>query len=173
MTVILIAECGLKSSFTYHVTNIWTGNHGEGTSSYTAYGREHTLFVADKVPIQGSSEPAFRGDPKLWNPEEMFVSAISACHMLWYLHICAVAGVRVLEYVDKAEGVLLVPRGEPGIFQEVTLNPEVVVAESAMIESANKLHEEAHKQCFISNSIKIPVQIRSAARVASIESFYA
>ncbi|BDA85823.1 hypothetical protein Sa4125_33650 [Aureimonas sp. SA4125] len=82
----------------------WTGNRGSGTSSYTAYGRAHEIAAAGKPVIPGSSDPAFRGDPDRWNPEELLLASLSACHQLWYLHLCARDGIVVTAYEDKAEG---------------------------------------------------------------------
>jgi organic hydroperoxide reductase OsmC/OhrA len=82
---------------TYEVVVDWNGNHGTGTSDYRAYGREHTISVGAKPPIPGSSDSAFRGDPARWNPEELLVASLSACHQLWYLHLCAKERIRILE----------------------------------------------------------------------------
>ena len=67
---------------TYSVNVVWTGNTGKGTSDYRAYTRDHEINVQGKTPIQGSSDPKFRGDPARYNPEELLVSALSSCHML-------------------------------------------------------------------------------------------
>src|SRR5580658_6316231 len=92
----------------YIVTNRWTGNLGSGTSTYTAYSRNHELDTAAKgAPIPGSSDPAFRGDPTRYNPEELLVGALSACHMLALLHVCASAGIVVTGYSDEAEGEMM------------------------------------------------------------------
>src|ERR1700683_31591 len=88
----------------YIVTNRWTGNLGSGTSTYTAYSRNHELDTAAKIaPIPCSSDPVFRGDPSRYNPEELLVGALSACHMLVLLHLCADAGIVVTDYADDAE----------------------------------------------------------------------
>ena len=94
----------------YRLAVAWTGNRGTGTSGYTAYGREHEIRVEGKPPLPGSSDPAFRGDPARWNPEELLVASLSACHMLWYLHLCAEAGVVVTDYVDRATGIMVEPK---------------------------------------------------------------
>ena len=90
----------------YQTTVEWTGNHGTGTSGYRAYGREHVIWSGNKPEIPGSSDPAFLGDPSRWNPEELLLASVSACHKLWYLHLCADAGIAVLAYVDQAEGTM-------------------------------------------------------------------
>ena len=73
----------------YKITVCWTGNKGKGTSSYREYERSHDISAENKVIIQASSDPSFRGDKTKYNPEEMFLSSISSCHMLWYLHFCS------------------------------------------------------------------------------------
>ncbi len=79
----------------YRLAVEWTGNRGGGTESHRAYDRGYTVVAAGKPPLYGSSDPAFRGDPARYNPEDLLVAALSACHMLWYLHLCAAAGVVV------------------------------------------------------------------------------
>lgn len=143
----------------YYTTTIkWTGNKGTGTSRYDAYERNHTLSIANKQDLLCSSDTPFRGDGTKHNPEDMLVASLSSCHMLWYLHLCADAGIIVTGYVDNATGILTdVPGGE-GRFTEVVLHPLVTVAEAGMIEKANELHELAHKKCFIANSCNFPVK---------------
>lgn len=145
----------------YRVDVRWTGNTGLGTSSYKAYARDHVIFSpgADKPDIAGSSDPAFRGDPRRWNPEELYVAAISACHKLWYLHLCAANGIVVTEYFDEAEGVMVESAGGGGQFASVTLRPRIVLTRAADIGVARTLHHEAHAKCFIANSIKTPVEV--------------
>ncbi len=140
----------------YSVTITWTGNRGQGTTGYRDYDRNHTLSIQNKPDILCSSDTAFRGDATRHNPEDMLVAALSSCHMLWYLHLCADAGVIVTNYVDNATGILQEsPNG--GHFTNVTLHPVVTVKEVSMTEKANELHEVAHKKCFIANSVNFPV----------------
>jgi organic hydroperoxide reductase OsmC/OhrA len=141
----------------YHVTTQWTGNKGEGTKHYTAYERAHEISVAGKPIIPGSSDPSFRGDKTRYNPEEMFVSSLSSCHMLWFLHFCATEGVVVTDYIDNAEGYMTEEESGNGHFSEVILKPVVTVADAAMIDKANALHHKANKYCFIANSCNFPV----------------
>ena len=102
---------------------MWTGNRGEGTASYRGYGRDHVLSVKDKPEIPGSSDPSFRGDPQRYNPEELLVASLSSCHMLWYLHLCAVSGVVVVDYRDEAGGTMEETADGGGFFREVVLKP--------------------------------------------------
>jgi organic hydroperoxide reductase OsmC/OhrA len=90
----------------YSVKVEWTGNLGSGTSAYQAYSRDHLVLSGTKPPIPGSADAAFLGDASRWNPEDLLVAAISSCHMLWYLHLCADAGIAVLAYRDDASGVM-------------------------------------------------------------------
>jgi organic hydroperoxide reductase OsmC/OhrA len=142
----------------YSVDIKWTGNKGTGTSEYRAYERSHTIVAGNKIEIPGSSDPAFRGDPTRYNPEELLVASLSSCHMLWYLHLCAEAGVIVTDYSDTAKGTMVETPDGGGHFSEVTLYPLVVVSESSMISKANELHEKAHKLCYIANSCNFPIK---------------
>lgn len=135
----------------------WTGNLGTGTSSYRTYGRQHRLTAPGRPPIEASSDAAFRGDAARWNPEDLLVGSISACHMLWYLHLCADAGVVVTAYRDSPEGTMTEGAHGGGQFTGVTLRPEVTLAPGADIEAAKRLHHEAHEKCFIANSVNFPI----------------
>jgi organic hydroperoxide reductase OsmC/OhrA len=141
----------------YALSIEWTGNLGTGTSDYRAYTRNHIVSAADKPSILGSSDPHFRGDKTRYNPEEMLVAALSTCHMLSYLHLCAVNGVVVLEYNDNATGTMVENPDGSGQLTEVTLNPLVKVKESSMNEKAIALHDQAEKLCFIARSVNFPV----------------
>lgn len=141
----------------YKIQTTWTGNRGEGTRDYRSYDRSHVISIDGKADIQGSSDPSFRGDKSKHTPEDLFVSTLSTCHMLWYLHLCAVNGVIVLEYTDQATGTMEEDPNGSGRFTSVTLKPEVLVADQSMIEKANELHREAHKMCFIANSVNFEI----------------
>ncbi|MEV0234437.1 OsmC family protein [Nonomuraea sp. NPDC050786] len=151
---------------TYPVVVTWTGNKGTGTSGYRDYGREHELTAEGPRPIAASSDPAFRGDPSRWNPEQLLVGALSECHMLSYLHKCAVAGVVVTEYVDNAVGTMA-ETAEGGHFTEAVLRPVVTVASPDMVDTAVKLHEDAHHACFIASSVNFPVRHEPTVRSES------
>jgi organic hydroperoxide reductase OsmC/OhrA len=143
----------------YAVTVKWTGNTGTGTSGYKNYERQHEISTgADKPLIPGSSDPAFRGDPARWNPEELLVASLSACHKLWYLHLCAEAGIVVVDYIDSAEGMMEETADGSGRFVRVILRPKVTVAPGCDIAKARELHDPAHAKCFIANSVNFPVQ---------------
>jgi len=137
----------------------WTGNTGEGTSGYTDYERSFTLSAYGKPDIAGSADPAFRGDASRWNPEEFLLASLSACHKLWYLHLCSAAGITVTAYTDRAEAVM--DEGDnarPGRFVKATLRPQVTITQAQHIEQAKALHHEAHRLCFIANSLNFEVE---------------
>ena len=143
----------------YEARTEWTGNLGEGTSNYRAYSRDHVLSVAGKPQIPGSSDPAFRGDGTRWNPEDLLVASVSSCHMLWYLHLCAQAKVVVLAYRDDAVGTMVEDEGGGGRFTQVLLRPVATLAAGSDATLAESLHGEAHRLCFIANSLSCPVEI--------------
>ena len=147
----------MKKQHNYKLKIQWTGNKGQGTSSYTSYERSHTVETENKPWLHCSSDPAFRGDKTKYNPEELLVASISSCHMLWYLHLCSDAGIIVVEYDDDATGTMQETEDGGGHFTEVVLHPKVVVKSSSMIDEANKLHEKANQLCFISRSVNFPV----------------
>ena len=141
----------------YTVTVTWTGNNGHGTIDYRAYERSHEISASGKPVLYGSSDPAFRGDASQWSPEELLVASLSACHKLWYLHLCAEAGVVVTTYVDDATGVMEESDDGGGRFVQVTLKPKVGLAPGSDPAEALRLHHAAHSKCFIARSVNFPV----------------
>lgn len=150
----------------YEVTVTWTGNSGSGTSSYRDYRRDHDVTAEGRPVIAGSSDPLFRGDRARWNPELELVAALAQCHMLWYLHLCASAGVVVTSYSDDAHGTMAEDAGGGGRFTEAVLRPQVTVASPDMTAAAAALHKEAHARCFIANSVNFPVRHQPVINVA-------
>jgi organic hydroperoxide reductase OsmC/OhrA len=148
----------MQREHTYSVSLVWTGNTGKGTSDYRSYARDHEINAPGKPSIYGSADPNFRGDPARYNPEELLVSALSSCHMLWYLHLCADAGIVVVSYEDRAVGTMQESSAGEGRFAGVTLRPHVRVTSS--VEKAEALHQRAHELCYIANSVNFPVDHR-------------
>ena len=142
----------------YKTTITWTGNTGIGTKDYKSYDRSHTISIDNKVDIMASSDPAFLGDKSKHNPEDLLVSSLSGCHMLWYLHLCATNGITVIEYKDNASGTMKETGENGGHFTEVVLRPTVIITDHKQVDRANELHSEAHKMCFIANSCNFPVR---------------
>lgn len=144
----------------YGVKVIWTGNTGQGTVSYRAYSRSHRILACGKPDIEGSSDPSFRGDPARWNPEELLLASLSACHKLWYLSLCAQAGIVVTAYEDDAEGTMVEEASGAGQFTRVVLRPRVSLALASDRARAEALHHKAHEMCFIARSVSFPVEHR-------------
>jgi organic hydroperoxide reductase OsmC/OhrA len=151
----------------YKTNLVWTGNKGSGTMDYRSYDRDFVISIENKAQIMGSSDSAFLGDKTKYNPEDLLLSSISSCHMLWYLHLCSSNGVVVIEYKDLAVGTMVENADGSGKFASVTLNPEVLIAEKAHIELANSLHAEANKMCFIANSLNFPVKHHANCNAAN------
>lgn len=141
----------------YKIDLQWTGNKGTGTSRYTAYERSYSISSGDKPELLGSSDPSFRGDASRYNPEDLLVASLSGCHMLCYLHLCAVNKVIVLDYQDEATGTMVETPEGGGHFTEVTLHPKITLADPSMKDLADSLHHQANKVCFIANSVNFPV----------------
>jgi organic hydroperoxide reductase OsmC/OhrA len=130
-----------------------------GTKDYRAYSRDHRITAKDKTTsVVGSSDPIFRGDGSRFNPEELLVASLSACHMLWYLHLCAVAGIVVTEYQDSATGSLTEHADGSGEFTRVILHPHVTITDPAQVAEATTLHARAHQLCFVARSVNFPVE---------------
>ena len=143
----------------YSVALTWTGNLGDGTATYRGYSRSHEYSAPGKAPIAGSSDPAFRGDATRYNPEELLVGSLSACHMLWFLHQCADAGVVLETYEDSPEGTLAEVPGGGGRFTEVVLRPRTTFRGEVAPELLRQLHDRSHALCYIASSMNFPVRI--------------
>ena len=153
----------------YRILNRWTGNLGSGTSAYTAYSRAHELSGPQKAaPIPGSSDPLFRGDPTRYNPEELLLGALSACHMLWVLHLCADAGITVTEYRDEAWGEAAEHPDGAGEFTRAVLRPQVTIAEPERIADALAIHARAHAVCALARSVNFPVSVEPQVHARAI-----
>ncbi|HVX39431.1 MAG TPA: OsmC family protein [Gemmatimonadaceae bacterium] len=143
----------------------WTGARQGGTTSYQSYSREYEYWSPNKLRVRASADPVFRGDGTLYNPEDMLVVALSTCHLLSYLAICARAGVNVVGYEDDAEGTMTMHDGKER-FVEVVLRPRVIVAPGTDLARAQALHDGAHDECYIANSVNFPVRHEPTVRVA-------
>ncbi len=141
----------------YTVKTVWTGADQGPARDYKTYSRAYRVEIAGKPPLEGSADPGFRGDPARHNPEDLLVASLSGCHMLWYLHLCTVKGVTVIAYEDDAQGTMV---AEPhnGRFTEVVLHPVVTISPDSDAQVAESLHEPAHAECFVANSVNFPVR---------------
>lgn len=149
----------------YEVTVRWTGNPGPGTTGHRAYSRDHEVTAPGPSTILGSSDPQFRGDPARWNPEQLFLAAVSQCHMLWYLSLAAAEGVVVTAYTDDATGVMLEEPSGAGQFTSMTLQPRVSITDPSHRSAAEELHERANAMCFIARSVSFPVHHRAMVTI--------
>ncbi|MEM9211568.1 MAG: OsmC family protein, partial [Pseudomonadota bacterium] len=112
----------------YALSLEWVGNRGDGTTTYRGYDRDHVIRAEGKPDILGSSDSAFLGSAERWNPEELLLASIAACHKLWYLHLCTTKGIVVRAYSDRPTGMMIEETTGAGQFSEVTLNPSVTIA---------------------------------------------
>ncbi|MEZ5872947.1 MAG: OsmC family protein [Nitratireductor sp.] len=145
------------STHEYSATISWTGNRGTGTSAYRAYDRTWDLESPGKPVLHCSNDPLLGGDPAKYNPEDMLLAALSACHMLWYLHLCANAGIVVTSYRDEPVGVGETARNGAGRFLSATLRPRIMIAKGGDTARAEQIHHEVHQYCFIARSVNFPV----------------
>jgi organic hydroperoxide reductase OsmC/OhrA len=141
----------------YSLTVQWTGNLGDGTSSYRGYSRDHDIMIPGLPVLKGSADPTFHGDRERYNPEQLLLAALAQCHMLSFLHVAVRHGVVVTDYQDNATGLMRLNRDGSGQFESVTLNPRVTLADPAQVELAGELHREANQVCFIARSVNFPV----------------
>lgn len=148
----------MKLEHAYAIDLQWTGNRGDGTSGYKAYGRDHVVSAEGKHPIEGSADRPFFGDRDRWNPEELLLAALAQCHMLSYLAEAARAGLVVVGYTDAATGTMEQTANGGGHFTEATLRPRVTIADPAQSELADSLHAPAAEKCFIAASVNFPVR---------------
>jgi len=137
----------------YRATLSWRGE----TRDYDGYSREYSVAIPGKPKFRGSADVAFKGDARLYNPEDMLVVSLATCHMLSYLAVCARLGITVLAYDDEAEGIMAI-KDRRMRFTEVTLHPRVTLAPGADRTRADAAHEQAHDECFIANSVNFPVR---------------
>ena len=141
----------------YTTQVVWTGNTGEGTKSYKGYDRTWDIEVPGKPIINCSNDPLLGGDPTLMNPEDLLISSLLACHMLWYLHLASSEGIVVESYKDVpvATGETL-PNGS-GKFLRAVLRPSITIKKGGDVERAKAIHDEIHQYCFIARSVNFPV----------------
>lgn len=145
----------------YHTTLKWTGNTGAGTSAYTAYERSYTIVTEGKPIIEGSSDPAFRGEASKYNPEELFLASIASCHMLWFLHLASSNGITVTSYEDQPVGMMMEHQDGSGQFENVILRPVIEIVQKDKKEMIHALHHAAGQNCFIARSLNFTVSYES------------
>lgn len=150
----------------YTARVVWTGNRGHGTASYRGYDRTWNVETPGKPVIRCSNDPLLGGDPGLHNPEDMLIAALSACHMLWFLHLASDAGIAVQSYADDPLAVGVTDADGAGRFLSATLRPRIGVPAGTDLERAEAIHHEIHRVCFIARSVNFPVDLAARYRVA-------
>lgn len=161
-------ESALSKEHVFEARIVWSGNRGEGTNHYRAYDRSWLMAAAGKQELQCSNDPALGGDPSKYNPEDLLLSSLSACHMLWYLHLASAAGINVVSYVDEPIGMgENLPNGA-GRFVRATLRPRIGLAAGSDANRADDLHHQVHKYCFIARSISFPISYEAEYEIAEL-----
>ncbi|MBM1220436.1 OsmC family protein [Ponticoccus sp. SC2-23] len=153
-------------SHSYVSRILWTGNRGTGTSGYRDYDRTWSVAIPGKPVIECSNDPLLGGDPSRMNPEDMLLSALSACHMLWFLHFASDAGITVTEYRDDPVAEAEVEPGGAGRFLSATLRPVITIVAGTDTGQAAALHDRIHDVCFIARSVRFPVRCEPSFRFA-------
>lgn len=148
---------------------VWDAGSPAPPFAYKTYSRKHRISVAGKPDLALSADQVFHGDANRFNPEDLFVVALSSCHLLSYLAVCARNGIAIVAYEDSASGTMTIRPDGSGKFDEVTLRPVVTISAGADQKRALELHDEAHKQCFIASSVAIPVRHEATIKVATRE----
>lgn len=146
----------------YTARIVWTGNRGSGTRSYKGYDRTWDIATPGKEAVHCSNDPLLGGDAGKHNPEDLLLSALASCHMLWYLHLASSAGIVVSSYQDEPVGIGETLPDGAGRFLSATLRPRIEVPAGTDLEKANSLHQEVHKYCFIARSVNFPVAYEAA-----------
>src|SRR5262245_32999738 len=150
-------EDGMAKQHPYTSRVVWTGNRGEGTKTYRGYDRTWQIATPGKPVVECSNDPLLGGDPAKPNPEDLLLSALSSCHMLWYLHLASDAGIVVMSYEDNPVGIGETSPNGAGRFLSATLKPRIEVKRGADLRRAEAIHHEIHQFCFIARSVNFPV----------------
>ena len=142
----------------YQATCGWQGSTASG---YESYDRTHALTAPPaRAGITASSDPAFRGNPDLLNPEQLLVMAAASCQMLSFLAIAARKRIDVVDYRDDAEGFM--PEDNPPMrITRIRLRPRIVIAGQQDRDAVQKMVELAHRHCFIASSLKSEIEIEA------------
>ena len=121
------------------------------------YTKSHSISVDGKAVLHVSAAKAFKGDPAMYNPEDLLLSSVVSCHMMSYLYVCKQNGIDVVSYTDEAEATLEVLEDGSGRFTTIKLFPKVCISNKEKIEVAISLHKKANELCFIANSCNFPI----------------
>nr|WP_294780477.1 OsmC family protein [uncultured Flavobacterium sp.] len=152
---------------TFKAKLCWASKHTSSDSSKKFYSKTHQIKIEEKPVLDISAAKAFKGDPELYNPEDLLLSSLVSCHMMSYLYVCSQNGIEVISYSDNAEATLELNEDGTGRFTEVRLNPKVTITDSSKVELALELHHKANQLCFIANSCNFPVFHNASCEVFS------
>ncbi|MEO0881162.1 MAG: OsmC family protein [Pseudomonadota bacterium] len=160
----------MKTAHEYAARIVWTGNRGDGTRTYSGYDRTWNVETPGKPVIHCSNDPLLGGDPSLPNPEDMLIASLSACHMLWFLHLASRAKITIMAYADDPVGIGETDPSGAGRFVSATLRPRITLSDIADADQADALHHEIHKYCFIARSVAFPVSYEATYSGATANS---
>ncbi|MGH8397185.1 MAG: OsmC family protein [Gammaproteobacteria bacterium] len=141
----------------YHAICNWKDSTGAG---YEVYDRSHRITAPPaEQSLEMSSDPAFHGNARLLNPEQLLVMAATSCQMLSFLAIAARARLDVVEYRDSAEGFM--PESDkPMRITRIILRPRIVIRGQTDETRVRQFVHTAHEHCFIANSLKTEIEIQ-------------
>ena len=150
----------MSNAHNFETTLRWPASATQARPPVADFSRNNILGGAGKPDVPGSSPAIFGGDSTRYNPEELLLMSLAQCHMLTFLAIATKKQMTILAYEDRATGKLGL--GEHGIkgrmsMQEVILHPRVTVAKGTDLADAQAIHEKAHANCFVANSVNFPV----------------
>lgn len=135
----------------------WDSDPKPLTTVSKKYTKTHQIVIEGKEMLNVSAAKVFKGDPILYNPEDLLLSSVVSCHMMSYLYVCSQNDITVLSYQDNTEATLEVSENGSGRFVEIRLNPNVIIKEKEKIKEALNLHTKANELCFIANSCNFPI----------------
>jgi organic hydroperoxide reductase OsmC/OhrA len=122
---------------------------------YKSYSRDHVWRFDNGIEVLSSAAPAYLGNPQRVDPESAFVAALSSCHMLTFLALASNKGFVVDSYEDNAVGFLEKNANGKLAVTRVDLRPEIVFSGATLPTDVDLtwLHDKAHRECFIANSV--------------------
>lgn len=135
----------------------WIKKEPQTDSSTRIYTKSHHISIEGKPDLEVSAAKTFKGDPNLYNPEDLLLSSLTSCHMMSYLYCCTQHKIEVISNQDHSEATLQINPDGSGKIIKVDLFPEIIISNSSQIELALSLHKKANELCFIANSCNFPV----------------
>ncbi len=142
----------------HRVTVHWNRQNAPFTSK--EYARDHVWKFDGGSEVRASAAPQYLGNDSLVDPEQAFVAALSSCHMLTFLALAARDGLVVDDYEDQAVGLMERNADKRVAITRVVLRPKITWGSKAPTsEQLSKLHDSAHKHCFIANSVTTKIEV--------------